>query len=200
MVAIFVILRAAFGYLFLVLIVRIVGRRPGKQLTPFEFVLIFYLGGLTLTGMVGPEASITNAITQILSVACCHYALSYARYRFETMARILDGTPLVLLDRDQWRNETLSRMRIQDDDVMNAARQQGCNQLARKCRARLRFGRRPYACGSHLRKAHWRRSRRKRAGINFEAAAKRVRSHRSRFPNQNAASLASSPAMLCIRS
>jgi len=51
-VAFFIIARAAFGYLFLVLIVRIVGRRPGKQLTPFEFVLIFYLGGLTLTGML----------------------------------------------------------------------------------------------------------------------------------------------------
>ena len=33
--ALFIILRAAFGYLFLVLMVRIVGRRPGKQLTPF---------------------------------------------------------------------------------------------------------------------------------------------------------------------
>ena len=50
--AFFIIARAAFGYLFLVLIVRIVGRRPGKQLTPFEFVLIFYLGGLMLTGML----------------------------------------------------------------------------------------------------------------------------------------------------
>jgi len=34
-VAFFIIARAAFGYLFLVLIVRIVGRCPGKQLTPF---------------------------------------------------------------------------------------------------------------------------------------------------------------------
>jgi uncharacterized membrane protein YcaP (DUF421 family) len=73
------ILRAAFGYLFLVLIVRVVGRRPGKQLTPFEFVLIFYLGGLTLTGMVGNEASLTNAICQILTVALCHYVYASAR-------------------------------------------------------------------------------------------------------------------------
>jgi uncharacterized membrane protein YcaP (DUF421 family) len=35
------VLRAFFGCLFLVMIVRIVGRRPGKQMTPFEFVLIF---------------------------------------------------------------------------------------------------------------------------------------------------------------
>jgi uncharacterized membrane protein YcaP (DUF421 family) len=117
--------RAVFGYLFLVLIVRIVGRRPGKQLTPFEFVLIFYLGGLTLTGMVGNEVSLTNAATQILTVAVCHYALATMRFRFDAFAQILDGTPLIILEEDRWRSETMSRMRIQDDDVMDAAREQG---------------------------------------------------------------------------
>lgn len=33
-------IRALFAHLFLVFCVRIVGRRPGKQLTPFQFVLI----------------------------------------------------------------------------------------------------------------------------------------------------------------
>jgi uncharacterized membrane protein YcaP (DUF421 family) len=87
------IIRAAFGYLFLVLIVRIVGRRPGKQLTPFEFVLIFYLGGLTLTGMVGSDASLTNAFCQILTVALCHYGLSELRFRSDRAMRILDAFP-----------------------------------------------------------------------------------------------------------
>jgi uncharacterized membrane protein YcaP (DUF421 family) len=51
------VLRAFFGYFFLVFTVRVVGRRPGKQLTPFEFVLVFFMGGLALTAMVGNEAS-----------------------------------------------------------------------------------------------------------------------------------------------
>jgi uncharacterized membrane protein YcaP (DUF421 family) len=111
--------------------VRIVGRRPGKQLTPFEFVLVFYLGGLTLTGMVGDEVSLTNAVTQILTVAVCHYALASLRYRFDAFAQLLDGTPLFLLENDQWRTETMFRMRIQDDDVMDMARAQGLPSLDR---------------------------------------------------------------------
>jgi len=127
--ALFVIFRAAFGYLFLVLMVRIVGRRPGKQLTPFEFVLIFYLGGLTLTGMVGNEVSLINAVTQILTVALCHYGLAWLRFRFDAFAQLLDGTPLILLENKSWRTETLSHMRIQDDDVMDMAREQGLPSL-----------------------------------------------------------------------
>jgi uncharacterized membrane protein YcaP (DUF421 family) len=125
------ILRAAFGYLFLILMVRIVGRRPGKQLTPFEFVLIFYLGGLTLTGMVGDEVSLTNAVCQILTVGLCHYALAWLRFRSKRVATLLDGVPLILLEHKQWRTNTLSRMRIQDDDVMDMARDQGLKDLTK---------------------------------------------------------------------
>jgi uncharacterized membrane protein YcaP (DUF421 family) len=127
--AIFTVLRAAFGYLFLVLMVRVVGRRPGKQLTPFEFVLVFYLGGLTLTGMVGQEVSLTNAILQILTVALCHFGLSVLRFRSSTFTRLLDGVPLVLMENDRWRERTLQKMRLQDDDVMDMARDQDVRDL-----------------------------------------------------------------------
>jgi uncharacterized membrane protein YcaP (DUF421 family) len=60
------VLRAFFVLLLLVLVVRIVGRRPGKQMTPFEFVLIFFIGGLALTAIVGDEASFGAAAKQNL--------------------------------------------------------------------------------------------------------------------------------------
>jgi uncharacterized membrane protein YcaP (DUF421 family) len=130
MMAVYTVLRAAFGYLFLVFIVRIVGRRPGKQLTPFEFVLIFYLGGLSLTGIVGTEVSLTNAACQILTIGLCHYGLSWLRLHSDLAVRILDGTPLFLLVNGKWRSRTLSNMRLQDDDVMAVARQQGIRDLS----------------------------------------------------------------------
>jgi hypothetical protein len=51
------VLRAIIGYCFLILVVRVDGRRPGKQLAPFEFVLIFFIGGLALTAIAGDERS-----------------------------------------------------------------------------------------------------------------------------------------------
>jgi uncharacterized membrane protein YcaP (DUF421 family) len=117
--------RAILFYVFLVFVVRIVGRRPGKQITPFEFVLVFFMGGLALTAMVGDDASLTNAFIQILTVALTHFCIAIARAKSRWLARLLDGTPLILLENGQWRSETLSNMRIQDDDVMAQARDQG---------------------------------------------------------------------------
>lgn len=127
--AAFTVLRALFGYFFLVLVVRIVGRRPGKQLTPFEFVLIFFLGGLTLTGIVGDEMSLTNAICQIIAVASGHYALTWLRSHSPRVARILDGTPLLLMEGNTWRSRTMTKKRIATDDIMAVARDQGLRTL-----------------------------------------------------------------------
>ncbi len=123
------VLRALFGYFFLVFIVRIVGRRPGKQLTPFEFILIFFLGGLMLTAIVTNEASLTNAFCQIMAIAFAHYALVLARSRSDAVAKVLDGTPLILLEGGHWRVQTMRLMRLKDDDVMERARDQGLREL-----------------------------------------------------------------------
>jgi uncharacterized membrane protein YcaP (DUF421 family) len=128
--ALLTILRAIWGYCFLIFITRIVGRRPGKQLTPFEFVLIFYLGGLTLTGMVGNELSLTNAVCQIMTVAGVHWVVTTIRARSPRIARILDGTPLILLEGGYWRSETMRHMGISEADVMTMARDQDVRTLS----------------------------------------------------------------------
>ena len=123
------VLRAFFGYMFLVMIVRIVGRRPGKQLTPFEFVLIFFIGGLALTAIVGDEVSFTNALCQIITMGLAPYSLAWARAKSPRFARLVDGTPLILLENQNWRTSTLEHMRIQDDDVIASARDSGIKTL-----------------------------------------------------------------------
>ena len=55
------VVRAFVGYFFLVFVVRIVGRRPGKQMTPFEFVLIFFIGGLALTAIISADDVMASA-------------------------------------------------------------------------------------------------------------------------------------------
>jgi uncharacterized membrane protein YcaP (DUF421 family) len=123
------VLRALFFYIFLVFLTRVVGRRPGKQITPFEFVLIFFLGGLALTAMIGKDASFTNALVEIMAVAAGHALLTLVRFKSPRMARLIDGTPLILLENNQWRKETLIKKRIQDDDVMAMARDQKLRSL-----------------------------------------------------------------------
>jgi uncharacterized membrane protein YcaP (DUF421 family) len=123
------VFRAVFGYCFLVLIVRTAGRRPGKQITPFEFVFVFFIGGLTLTAMVGNDRSLSNALCIITTIAVTHFAIAWLRQWSPVFSQVVDGTPLVLLKKGEWQIETMKKMRIQDDDVMAMARDNGLESL-----------------------------------------------------------------------
>ncbi len=123
------VFRAVFGYCFLVFMMRIAGRRPGKQITPFEFVMIFFMGGITLTSMVADDQSFVNAASQILAVALAHYGITVAKLRWPAFGRLVDGTPLVLYDHGHWRAEAMESFRLTPDDVLAMVRDQGLERL-----------------------------------------------------------------------
>lgn len=123
------ILCSVIGYLFLLLTIRVMSRRPGGQLTPFEFVLVFLIGGVIILATVGDDHSLTNCITAIITIGLMHRLIAAAKLRWPRVGAILDGTPLVLLDRGEWQTEVMGRMRLQDTDIMAVARTKNIESL-----------------------------------------------------------------------
>ncbi len=116
---------AIVGYWILVLTVRILTRRPGAQMTPFEFVIIFLMGGVIILATEGPDLSETNSVCGVITVALMHRLVSFLKVRFPRFGAVVDGTPLVVLENGQWKAGIMQKMRVTDDDVMAAARTKG---------------------------------------------------------------------------
>ena len=125
----YTILRAIVGYFFLLLTVRVLSRRPGAQMTPFEFVLIFLIGGVVILATVGDDRSEINSVCAVMTVGLLHRLIARCKQRFPGFGLLVDGTPLVLMKNGQWQKEVMDRMRIQDTDVMAAARTKGAKSL-----------------------------------------------------------------------
>lgn len=119
------ILHAIIGYFFLLFTVRLLSRRPGAQMTPFEFVLVFLMGGVIILSTVGADRSETNSVCTVLTVGLLHRSVSWLKTRFPRFGELVDGTPLVLLNNGRWQTEVMRNMRMADDDVMAAARTKG---------------------------------------------------------------------------
>ena len=118
-------LHAIAGYLFLTLVVRILTRRPGGQMTMFEFVLVFLIGGVAILATVGTDRSVTNCCCAILVIGLCHRGMSAAKNRLPALGRLVDGTPLVLLKNGEWQEEAMRGMKLDREDVSAAARTKG---------------------------------------------------------------------------
>ncbi|MBV8809891.1 MAG: DUF421 domain-containing protein [Acidobacteriaceae bacterium] len=124
------VLYATFGYFFLLLIVRALSRRPGAQMTPFEFVIIFLIGGVIILATMGQDHSVTNSTCAVITVGFMHRMVSYLKTRYRRFGAFVDGTPLVLLKNGRWQHEVMERMRLNDMDVMAAARTKAVKQLS----------------------------------------------------------------------
>ena len=98
-------------------------------MTPFEFVLVFLVGGVVILATVDDDHSVTNCLSGIITVGLMHQLVAYLKQRFTRLGALLDGTPLVLLENGRWQSEVMKKMRLQDTDVMNAARTKGISKL-----------------------------------------------------------------------
>ena len=123
------IVHAVVGYIFLTIMVRVLTRRPGGQMTQFEFVLVFLMGGVIILSTVGRDRSITNCFCAVLAVGGMHRLVSGLKLHFPRFGAILDGTPLVLLRKGEWQQGVMDGMRLAPEDVMAASRTKGIRSL-----------------------------------------------------------------------
>src|ERR1700761_7464507 len=118
------------GYLFLLLVIRVLSRRPGGQMTPFEFVLVFLIGGVIILSVTVDDRSLTNCFCAVLTIGLMHRTVASLRQKFPRIGAIVDGTPLVLLKDGQWQTEIMGTMRVQDNDVLAMVRAKGMRSIS----------------------------------------------------------------------
>lgn len=119
------ILRAAAGYFILMLVVRVLKRRAGSQMTLFEFVLVFLLGGVIILATVGMDRSVTNCTCAVIAVAMLHRSVAWAKSKSSVVGAVVDGTPLLLIRRGEWQDDVLRHMKVRREDLAAAARSHG---------------------------------------------------------------------------
>jgi uncharacterized membrane protein YcaP (DUF421 family) len=99
-------------------------------MTPFELILLFLVGGMSIQAILTDDRSFTNALLGICTVASMHVLVSLLKQRSVIMRKIVDGTPLVIVDHGEWKTDLMVKANVLQEDVMAAARQKGVHRLA----------------------------------------------------------------------
>jgi uncharacterized membrane protein YcaP (DUF421 family) len=123
------ILHAVLGYFILLLVVRVLKRRAGSQMTLFEFVIVFLMGGIIILSTVGNDRSMTNCTCAVIAVGLLHRTVSWAKSKSPTFGAIIDGTPLVIIKHGEWQPEIMRGMKLRREDIEAAARGRGVTRV-----------------------------------------------------------------------
>jgi uncharacterized membrane protein YcaP (DUF421 family) len=123
------IIRATALYWILLTVWRMLGRRTASQLSPFELIVIFILGGITIQAIVADDRSVVNAVAGVFTIAANHMLASIIKERSTTFRKLMDGTPVVVVTNGEIDDHLLHGLRMVKEDVLAAARQEGLRSL-----------------------------------------------------------------------
>ncbi len=131
------VVRGVAVYLFLLVFLRLTGRRQTGQYAPFDLVLLLILSNAVQNSMNAGDNSLIGGMVSASTLILCHLLLSWLTFRFPALERLIDGKAKALI-RDGHLNKDLMREeRITRDDIEAALRAGGCLPLREVERATL---------------------------------------------------------------
>jgi uncharacterized membrane protein YcaP (DUF421 family) len=124
-----IVLRGIVVFVFLYVLMRVIGRRELSTLEPFDLILLIILGDAVQQGLTQDDYSLTGAVLAVGTIAALQVGVSYFNFRFPRFRPWLDGEPIVIVQDGKPIERNLRRERLSVEDIAEAARGQGIASL-----------------------------------------------------------------------
>jgi uncharacterized membrane protein YcaP (DUF421 family) len=119
-----IVLRAIFLYVFIVLVLRVLGRRELSSISPGDLVLLMVLGDTIQQGMTQDDYSLTGAVIAVTTLCAMQFAGSYLSFRWPRARRVLEGDPIVIIEDGKLLEKNVRRERMTPDEIAEQMRLQ----------------------------------------------------------------------------
>ena len=119
-----IVARALVMFVFVWFVTRAVGRRELSTLEPFDLILLVVLGDLIQQSVTQNDFSVTGGILAGGTMAAMTMLFSWLAFRFRRLQPVLEGDPVILVERGKTIDRNLRRNRITLEELAAQARLQ----------------------------------------------------------------------------
>ena len=119
------IVRPVLVYVFLVVGLRLAGKRELAQLNPFDLVVLLTLSNTVQNAIIGNDNSVTGGVIGATALLILNYWVNRLIYGHERLERLVEGDTDLLIDNGAVCEDALQRELITRLDLEAAAHRQG---------------------------------------------------------------------------
>jgi uncharacterized membrane protein YcaP (DUF421 family) len=123
------ILRPVAVYFFLILGLRLAGKRELAQLNPFDLVVLLTLSNTVQNAIIGDDNTITGGIIGASTLLLVNYLVVRFLYRHRRLDRFVEGEACVLIEDGKIQERQLTREVLTRQELEAAAHKQGFGSL-----------------------------------------------------------------------
>jgi uncharacterized membrane protein YcaP (DUF421 family) len=129
------ILRPIIVYAFLVISLRLSGKRELVQLNPFDLVVLLTLSNTVQNAIIGEDNSVLGGLIGATSLLATNYLVVRFLYDHSKLDQLVEGSADVLVENGKVHTDRLKKELITMPQLEAAARKQGFDSLAevQKC-------------------------------------------------------------------
>jgi uncharacterized membrane protein YcaP (DUF421 family) len=122
-------LRPIVVYIFLVIVLRIFGKRELAQLNPFDLVVLLSLSNTVQNAIIGPDDSVTGGLTGAFTLLAVNYFVVRYFFKHRRLDQVFEGTPTVLIENGRLCKKALAKELLTESELMTVAHRQGFDKL-----------------------------------------------------------------------
>lgn len=134
------VIRPVLVYLFLVVAVRLAGRRELAQLNSFDLVVLMMLANTVQNATIGNDNSMVGGLIGVSALLLVNYAVTRVLYQHPRLDRVIEGEPVVLVRDGRVLRERLAQQAITEGELMEAIRKQGLGSVDQVAQVVLETG------------------------------------------------------------
>lgn len=112
-------------YIFVVIVMRIMGKRQIGELQPFELVIAIMLSELASVPMQDTGIPLIHGLIPILTLMALEIIISFLTLKFRSLRKIICGEPSILIKHGKVEYDELKKQRFNLDDLMEELRMLG---------------------------------------------------------------------------
>lgn len=123
------IVRGVIVYFFLILILRVSGKRQIGQLAPFDLVLLLVLSNAVQNSMNGGDNSLVGGLISAVTLILCNYFVGYVTFKSKLAEAIVEGRPQVLIHDGRLFADVMAEAKLTHHELNSALRAGGCSSI-----------------------------------------------------------------------
>ena len=124
------LLRPVLVYVFLVICLRVFGKRELAQLNPFDLVVLLSLSNTVQNAIIGNDLSLTGGIMGALALLVTNYLVVRFLFKHRRLDQIFEGCDTVLIENGKIKPDALARELLTENELLTVAHRQGFAKLS----------------------------------------------------------------------
>lgn len=124
------VLRGLLVYGFLLITLRLTGKRQVGQLAPFDLVLLLVLSNSVQNSMNAGDNTVASGFILVATLLAVNGLMGWLTWRSKRAEILLEGRPQILVHNGVMDERVLTSERITQHELMAAVRQAGLSDLA----------------------------------------------------------------------